>query len=1207
MPAKGGNRSENLIRRTRKLIDGYPKNSILKEYLQNADDSKATELVVTFDARIHSFQLNNLDFSPAKGPALLIYNNSKFNEQDFNSIVQIGAEESKQNDADATGRFGEGFNSSFSISDHPSFISNGRAYWFDILREAVSKDANTPDTPYWEEQDFDEIQDWLKTFSCTNGEQISEGTIFRLPLRTSETKSRISREVFSRIDFLEWVDEWKSNASHLLFLRHVQKLVLREVDAHGKLIVHLEIITKNKTEIAGVNNQIQNEFKGDFLEICNNWKDIENELPYFKYHHHFEVSHLNRASNIEEQYDENWAVVNGLFRGQDSCLIKQAIKALEIKPEPRKVWPWAGVAIQLDHNGKAKKTDNSKYFTFLPLPLTCKHPIHIHGGFDLNSERNKITNTDAGKDLENLTEWNRLLFREGIGIAWAYLIDFIKEKCSPQCYYSFWPKNHEDEFDEYLLEGFYKKINELQCFKTKHKKEEESWNTPKDNIYFFQNSSDKKLLKALKEHFSIISPKPTQNIIDGLSHAGTDLTEITPEFIRDYLGAESEALEFPIALESMPIAMLSKKEWLLSILIFCAEAEEHKDYSSLEDLPLELTLDNKVNRLAEKKLLDSKPKLPIFKNDESLFLHPEIIEIVKDADELPLSWLKPNLKSYLIILHEHIDNYDRKNKNWLKSLLSMITKADESDISEAIDELNELEVVYQRDGTFAQLKSDSDSPILLTKEEIPSIDYLAKTGMKLVHPEYVDIYRPLLKWNEQELITELNSRSLIERLILIAEDEYEFFEDKDTREYLIDILAQDILWVERLDEKKTAWLNDMPFIATESDNTYAKSGSEKLYLPAGFKPPKHIQNLKGEYEIISVADEKQHAMYKKLGFDEQNAINYLKQIIIPFIENGPSEEDARNILEWLANNWEELTKDINEDQKEELISTLSESKIVLDGNRYLKIAKRYYHPDFFSSLPILLQDKKYLPLKFEDNTTQKNWSDLLFKLGASTEIIPEHIVTTIESIIAEDSDKKSIDLLNYISNHFEWFEKMEYDGENIFEYLSGLEWLPVEKSENGFLVPEDDYKKLRKPSELILNNDYMIAGGAHYTLSSKVKLGKKDENGDFTEKDIANILEVLVKPPNESVFESFRRLRNSNSHQESKVLSFAKAFYKYLGRSHIVEEDIPDDISEKSVFIKGHWIPSSKVFQTSIRLRDSVINRIPVINVLKYPASLWIS
>jgi hypothetical protein len=1187
MPAKGGNRSENLIRRTRKLIDGYPKNSILREFLQNADDSKATELVVTFDARIHSFQLSNLDFSPAKGPALLIHNNSEFNEQDFNAIVQIGAEESKQSDADATGRFGEGFNSSFSISDHPSFVSNGRAYWFDILREAVSKDANTPDTPYWIEQDFDEIQDWLKTFSCTNQEQISNGTIFRLPLRTFETKSKISREVFSRIDFLKWVDEWKSNASHLLFLRHIQKLVLREVDTQGNLTVHLEIMTKNKEEIGGVNNEIQNEFKGDFLEVCNNWKDTENELPFFKYHHHFEVSCLNRSSDLKEKNDERWAVVNGLFRGENNCLIEQAIKALEIEPEPRKVWPWAGVAIQLDSYGKAKKTENSKYFTFLPLSLVSKHPIHIHGGFDLNSERSKITNDESGKDLENLTEWNRLLFKEAIGSAWAYLIDFIKESCSHQSYYSLWPKNHEDEFDEYLLEGFYKKINELKVFKTRYKKEE-NWNTPKgDDIYLFQNTSDTKLLGSFREHFSIISPKPTKNIIDGLSSIGTDLEEITPDFIRDYLNDKSDGLEFPFPLEDIPIAMLSKKEWVLSILIFCAEANEDKDFSLLENLPLELTCDNKLNRIVENKLLDSKPKLSVFKNDKSLFLHPEIIEIVKDAEELPLSWLKPNLKSYLTILGVHIDNYDLKSKNWLKSIINMIAKSDANDISEAIDQIYELKIVYQHNGTFGQLMSDIGSPILMLKEEIHNIDYLAQTNMALVDPEYVDIYRPLLKWNEHELITELNSLSLAKHLLNLPEEEYEFFNDIKTREYLIDLLAQDITWIDVLSQNEKNWLNAMPFIVTENDNIHAKSEDIKLYLPAGFQPPKYIQSLKGEFEIIRVVDDKQHAMYRRMGFEEQNPNNYLKQIIIPFIGSSPLVEDVSKISEWLANNWGILTKDIEGDEEAELINSLSIEEIVLDTDNNLNIAKNYYHPDFYSELPIYLQDKKYSPLQFEDNDTQKNWSDLLTKLGASKKIIPEHIVTTVHSIIADESIVKSKELLNYISNHFECFDEMKYEEKNIFDHLSDFAWILAEKPKKRSLFPEHDYKKLYKPRELILKNDYTIAGGAHHVLSAQIRLGKKDEIGSYTEKFIAEKLGLLVELPNDSVFESFRRLQSISAqhrYSDKNSLDYSKVFYKYLARSHVLEKDIPVDIKQKSIFIKGNWLPSSKVFQKAINL-----------------------
>jgi len=1178
------NYEEDLVPRIRDLIDGYSKNSILKEYLQNADDSGATELVVTFDKRIHT-SLIDTKFDVAKEASLVLYNNAIFKDKDFKAIVKISAQ-GKIGDAHSTGRFGQGFSSSFSISDHPSFVSNGKAYWFDVLKNAVAKGRSKGIQGWSLEDDIKEISQWLKTFDINNERP---GTTFRLPLRNKTTAklSDISHEVFKYEDFLSWCDEWKGNTSGLLFLRHIQKLVLQEINENNEKIIHIEICTNNSKEIHEYNNKIQDEFSSSLLSICKNWKNTHDTLPFFTYKHHFSIKYFDRDKNTYHDFEESWAVINGLFRGEEDNLIDQAIKVLNIRPNSRKVLPWAGVAISLDEKGTVKKQKQSSYHTFLPLPIKSKHPVHIHGWFDLNPKRTEITYDGSGDDKNILIEWNQLLFKEGIGIAWAYLIDFIKKSCSPQIYYSLWPKDHEDVFDKYLLDGFYKKINEFECFKTKYKDEEVRWNRPIDNVYIFQNNSNNKIFDAFKEHFSIITPKPTQNIIIGLSEVGTVLSEITPEFIRIYLKKESDDLEFPFVLENMPIAMLAKKEWLLSILVFCAAADEDKDFSNLADLPLELTLDNKVNLLSESKLLDSKPRLCVFVNDKSLFLQSEIIEIVKDAKELPSPWMIPSLKNYLTILHEHIYKYDRENKGWLKSLLSMITNADEVDISEAIDQIHELRVVYQHDGTFGQLKSEAGSPVLILKEEIHNMDYLAQAGMQLVHPEYIDIYRLLLKWNEYELITELNSISLIKHLVSIPEDEYDFFKDKNTREYLVDLLAQDISWIDKLNDSETKYLNEMPFIATESGNIYAKSEVSNLYLSAGFNPPKHIQNIKGEYEIINAVDEKQHAMYIKMGFDEQNPINYLEHIILPFIRNLPSVDDTKTILEWLANNWENFTKDIDVIKKEELVATLSASEIVLDTDCNLDIAKNYYHPDFYSKLPISLLDKKYSPFKFEDISTQRNWTNLLSTLGASKEIIPGHIVTTIHSIIKDENNSKAINLLNYISNHFEWFDEMKFNNEYIFEYLSDLAWIPVEKNKNKFLVPEYEYKNLRKPSELILKKDFKIAGGAHYILSFKINLGKKDDSGEYTETYIADKLGLLVKLPNDSVFDSFRRLQSiesQNLNNDKKLLDYSRVFYRYLGRSYLHNMDIPVDIKEKPVFISGNWLPSRDVFQKTINL-----------------------
>ena len=79
---------EDLVPRIRDLIDGYSKDSILKEYLQNADDSGATELVVTYDRRKHS-SLIDTKFDAAKETSLLLFNNAIFKENDFKAIVKI--------------------------------------------------------------------------------------------------------------------------------------------------------------------------------------------------------------------------------------------------------------------------------------------------------------------------------------------------------------------------------------------------------------------------------------------------------------------------------------------------------------------------------------------------------------------------------------------------------------------------------------------------------------------------------------------------------------------------------------------------------------------------------------------------------------------------------------------------------------------------------------------------------------------------------------------------------------------------------------------------------------------------------------------------------------------------------------------------------------------------------------------------------------
>jgi len=1157
---------EDLIPRIRDLIDGYDKDSILKEYLQNADDSGATELIVTFDKQQY-LKLNSTDFEVANTNALLLQNNSQFKEKDFKSIVKISAQ-GKTKEADSTGRFGQGFSSSFSISDHPSFVSNSRAYWFDVQRTAVSK-AKNKSIQGWSYTDSQEISEWLYTFNDVIDENF-EGTIFRLPLRDEITskESQISNEIFTFEDFLKWVDEWKNNVDNLLFLRHVHRLILQEISEDGKKTVHLDIKTENKYELEKYNNIIQKEFQGSPIEICERWESLANELPLFTYKHHFEINYFDRNKILYSQEKKNFAVINGLLRGDNNSLIKQAKKVLKITPNPRKVLPWVGVAVEIDDKNQPIKNE-SKFFAFLPLPIKSNYPIHIHGWFDLNPKRTEITSSGSGDDKETLVQWNELLLEEGVSKAWALLIDYLK--IEQNSHYNFWAKETEFLLNDKLVKGFYKHISELKCFYTAFKEKKE-WFSPKEiDLYYFKDEKNEILLNAFKKHFSIILPKPQKYIIENFEIIDIELIEITSDYVRSYLSQESSNLKFPKSLDEVPISMLSKKEWFLEVLKYCAN--NGKDYSLLKGLPLELTLDNNVYKIGSDTLFDKNPNLKLFQDMKHLFLAPELVDSIEKYDTLPSSWLQPTLKNQLSLLYQYWEHITL-SKEWIIEVVNLIVNSNKEEYNGAEDEIKKLQIVYQENDEYRALQSDIEnySPYMPRDEDIENnLIYLEEIEMNIVHHNYIEIYKPLFKYDG--LITPLTSDTLIQHLLLL--DSFEFFKKKETREYLMDILTEDITWFEDLSNYEKLTLNSIPFVETVTDNIYNKNTGTKLFLPTNFTPPKHIKSLEGEYEIISVeVASNLYELFRKMGFTEQNIDSYIQEIIIPFLENSDDVNDKKETLKWLAIEWSKVKEAIEDNTFKKL-----KSANIIPG--FLNIENLYKASELYIptiELPNILNDNKYKPLYFEDEKMQENWVVFLKDLGASSLILAAHIEDRVKQIIEENSKKDAIILLNYIANNFEIFEQL-----NILDTLTKYAWYPVEEARD-LLKPKYAYTELKKADELILYDDLKIAGGYYHLLDKSVRLGKKDENSSLSEKEMATKLGIITNIPNEYFFESFRELIKL-SPNNGQVVNYAKEIYKYIGR-RFKDETIDFDIEEKTILINNQWIAPKYVYQDEINLTD---------------------
>lgn len=255
---------QRLVSRLAELVRKYPMGlPLIKEFLQNADDAGATIFRVIYDRRTHkgSFPDDQKEMNIALNPSLLFFNNEGFTEENLDGITNLG-EGDKANDAGKTGRFGQGFNTCYSVTDHPSFrttvykknndnnfeITKNTIVWFDPHeRIKFENDEN--------ELDLEEAEkNWpalVPTFEVAlpNRNNNERFTIFRLPLRSGNDilRSQIKNEAFSENHFKEILENiQKIGPALLVFLRSVTSLEIQEMTENGTLITHYSIVTLNE-------------------------------------------------------------------------------------------------------------------------------------------------------------------------------------------------------------------------------------------------------------------------------------------------------------------------------------------------------------------------------------------------------------------------------------------------------------------------------------------------------------------------------------------------------------------------------------------------------------------------------------------------------------------------------------------------------------------------------------------------------------------------------------------------------------------------------------------------------------------------------------------------------------------------------------------------------------------------------------------------
>ncbi|XP_033111927.1 sacsin-like [Anneissia japonica] len=405
---------EKLTSRIKWILEGYPLGvSILREMLQNADDAGARKLSIILDNRTHPIsELPSSNWKHLQGPALCIYNDATFSDDDIRGVQDLGSG-SKKYKSEKTGQYGVGFNVVYHVTDCPSFISNGDTFClFDPNIEYAP--AATPDNPGLITKKLQEVRNiFPNAMTCYLNEFEHEfpqrgGTIFRLPLRSTEMSnlSKISNKVITKRRIVELLNEFENEMPEvLLFLKNIRQISIHEIDTSGKLseMYSVKSIIRND-----IDKEKRQNFYSNTLEID---EDNQRDCSY-------QMEVLCHKSNRKES-SESWLVSQAFGFGGASVDAQF--------DQSRSHLPIGGVATMLPGNIKHQnvnhKSNDCSVHCFLPIPIKSGLPVIVNGHFCLGQSRRSIWDYDDEYN-DSRAAWNNKLIT--VVISRAYL-NLLKE------------------------------------------------------------------------------------------------------------------------------------------------------------------------------------------------------------------------------------------------------------------------------------------------------------------------------------------------------------------------------------------------------------------------------------------------------------------------------------------------------------------------------------------------------------------------------------------------------------------------------------------------------------------------------------------------------------------------------------------------------------------------------------------------------------
>ena len=508
---------EKLTTRLNRLLEDYKDGfAVIKELIQNADDAGATVVKFVYDKRTNDDALTCLfseGMSGCQGPALWVYNDANFKDDDFINITKFN-EATKVQETEKIGRFGLGFNAVYNLTDVPMFTSRNYFVIFDphttYLGHAI-KNKRKPGMKIDLNRNVNNLRRFRNQFKPFHGifgcdlsldtdNNLFDGTLFRFPLRTREQALRSEIKELSYNDQEMWklLEMFHARAkSLLLFTQNVFRLEVYRISGLSNQVSQPELMFEVAKSIleGGIVRELSVPvtFPGNAAALDADQKKLLKNCNFLQASS--KVTRAIRAHGVHPpQLPESSIVFSveciltdaGLDyfnlgdESRNQCEIWHVVsamgdgKALQFSMNDPSLVPSGGVAVQLvpkepeafiplsvsrDFDGKKP---SGTIFCYLPLPIQSGLAVHINGPFAVTSNRRYLPEKLEDDKSCYGAEWNDALMQDCIVAAFFKLLEDVKQNISDHgsyVYHSLWPRvcNVHQHCWPFLI-SFYKQL-----------------------------------------------------------------------------------------------------------------------------------------------------------------------------------------------------------------------------------------------------------------------------------------------------------------------------------------------------------------------------------------------------------------------------------------------------------------------------------------------------------------------------------------------------------------------------------------------------------------------------------------------------------------------------------------------------------------------------------------------------------------------------